>query len=342
MARDKSRVLMDVKDLRVSFDTYAGEVQAVRGVSFYVNKGEAVAIVGESGCGKSVTAQSTMQLIPMPPGRIKEGSVMFNGKDLTKFTDKQMESVRGSEISMIFQDPMTSLNPTMKVGKQIMEGLIKHQKMSKADAKKKSIEMLDVVGIPNPDKRVEQYPHEFSGGMRQRAMIAIALACNPKLLIADEPTTALDVTIQAQILDLMKGLQRDFDTAIILITHDLGVVADMAQRVVVMYAGKVIETGTLDEIFYEGQHPYTWGLLKSVPRLDTKAKEKLVPIEGTPPDLFSPPQGCPFAARCDYAMPICKEKMPEKTFLSEDHFVRCWLQHEMAPKVENPIKKGRE
>ncbi|MBS4537000.1 ABC transporter ATP-binding protein [Clostridium sp. D2Q-11] len=341
MARDKSRVLLDVKDLRVSFDTYAGEVQAVRGVSFYVNKGEALAIVGESGCGKSVTAQSTMQLIPMPPGRIKDGSVMFNGKDLTKLTDRQMESVRGSEISMIFQDPMTSLNPTMKVGKQIMEGLIKHQRMSKSEAKKKAIEMLDVVGIPNPDKRVEQYPHEFSGGMRQRAMIAIALACNPKLLIADEPTTALDVTIQAQILDLMKGLQRDFDTSIILITHDLGVVADMAQRVVVMYAGKVIESGTLDEIFYDGQHPYTWGLLNSVPRLDTNAKEKLIPIEGTPPDLFSPPKGCPFAARCDYAMPICREEMPEETFLTEDHFVKCWLQHEMAPNIENPTKIKR-
>ncbi|MBS4534709.1 ABC transporter ATP-binding protein [Clostridium sp. D2Q-14] len=342
MSRDENKLLIDVKDLRVSFDTYAGEVQAVRGVSFYVNKGEALAIVGESGCGKSVTAQSTMQLIPMPPGRIKEGSVMFNGKDLTKFTDKQMESVRGSEISMIFQDPMTSLNPTMKVGKQIMEGLIKHQKMSKQDAKQKAIEMLDVVGIPNPEKRVEQYPHEFSGGMRQRAMIAIALACNPKLLIADEPTTALDVTIQAQILDLMKDLQKDFDTAIILITHDLGVVADMAQRIVVMYAGVVIESGTLDEIFYDGQHPYTWGLLKSVPRLDTQGKQKLYPIEGTPPDLFSPPKGCPFAARCEYAMPICREEMPEKTHLSKDHFVKCWLQHEMAPDVENPIKKGRE
>lgn len=342
MARDENRLLMDVKGLKVSFDTYAGEVQAVRGTSFYVNKGEALAIVGESGCGKSVTAQSTMQLIPMPPGRIKEGSVMFNGKDLTKFTDKQMESVRGSEISMIFQDPMTSLNPTMKIGKQIMEGLIKHQKMTKKEAKEKAINMLDVVGIPNPDKRVEQYPHEFSGGMRQRAMIAIALACNPKLLIADEPTTALDVTIQAQILDLMKGLQKDFDTSIILITHDLGVVADMAQRIVVMYAGLIIESGTIDEIFYNGQHPYTWGLLKSVPRLDRAQDEKLTPIEGTPPDLFSPPVGCPFAARCQYAMPICKEEMPEKTDISEDHFVKCWLQHEMAPNVENPAKKGRE
>lgn len=342
MAVDKSNAILDVKDLRVSFDTYAGEVKAVRGVSFHVNKGEALAIVGESGCGKSVTAQSTMKLIPMPPGKIKGGSVKFNGKELTKLTDKQMESIRGSEISMIFQDPMTSLNPTMKIGKQIMEGLIKHQRMSKSDAKNKAIEMLDMVGIPNPDKRVEQYPHEFSGGMRQRAMIAIALACNPKLLIADEPTTALDVTIQAQILELMKDLQEKLDTSIILITHDLGVVADIAQRVVVMYAGKVIESGTLDEVFYQGKHPYTWGLLRSVPRLDTQKKDKLVPIEGTPPDLFSPPKGCPFAARCDYAMPICREEMPEKTFVSEDHFVKCWLQHDMAPHVDNPIEQRSE
>ncbi|MTI66419.1 MAG: ABC transporter ATP-binding protein [Firmicutes bacterium] len=342
MTVDKNKVLMEVDDLTVSFDTYAGEVQAVRGVSFHVDKGEALAIVGESGCGKSVTAQSTMQLIPMPPGRIKKGSVKFNGKELTSLTDKQMESVRGSEISMIFQDPMTSLNPTMKVGKQIMESLIKHQNMTKSEAKEKAIDMLDMVGIPKPDKRVEQYPHQYSGGMRQRAMIAIALACNPKLLIADEPTTALDVTIQAQILDLMKDLQNRLDTSIILITHDLGVVADIAQRVVVMYAGKIIESGTLDEIYYEAQHPYTWGLLQSVPRLDVKTKEKLVPIHGTPPDLFSPPEGCPFAARCANAMTICKEKMPEKTFVSDEHFVKCWLQDERAPKVTNPVVEGRK
>jgi len=241
---------------------------------------------------------------------------------------------------MIFQDPMTSLNPTMKVGKQIMEGLMKHQKMSKSEAKERAIEMLKLVGMPTPEKRVEQYPHEFSGGMRQRAMIAIALACNPKLLIADEPTTALDVTIQAQIMDLMKDLQRKLDTSIILITHDLGVVADVADRVVVMYAGVIIESGTLDEIFYEAQHPYTWGLLKSVPRLDTKEDQRLLPIDGTPPDLFAPPKGCPFAARCDYAMPVCKDNYPEKTQLSDTHHVHCWLQHEMAPKVENPMPKG--
>lgn len=333
--------LLDVKDLKVSFDTYAGEVKAVRGVSFHLDRGETLAIVGESGCGKSVTAQTIMQLIPMPPGKIKGGSIIFDGKELTKFSDKQMESIRGKEISMIFQDPMTSLNPTMKVGKQIMEGLIKHQNMKKAEAKEKAVEMLRLVGLPNPAKRAEQYPHEFSGGMRQRAMIAIALACNPKMLIADEPTTALDVTIQAQIIDLMKELQRKLNTAIIIITHDLGVVANIAERIAVMYAGVIIESGTADEIFYEAQHPYTWGLLRSVPRLDSDVKERLVPIDGTPPDLFAPPKGCPFAARCEYAMKICKEHYPEETNISDSHRVYCWLQHEMAPKVTNPVIEGR-
>lgn len=340
MEKKQDNVLLDVKDLYVSFDTYAGEVQAVRGVNFHVNRGETLAIVGESGCGKSVTAQSVMKLIPMPPGRIKKGSIKFEGKEIINYTDKQMEAVRGSEISMIFQDPMTSLNPTMKVGKQIMEGLIKHQKLSKKDAKARAIEMLKLVGIPEPEKRVEQYPHEFSGGMRQRAMIAIALACNPKLLIADEPTTALDVTIQAQILELMNELQEKLNTSIIIITHDLGVVANISHRVVVMYAGKIVEAGTVDDIFHNPQHPYTWGLLQSVPRLDSQKKERLVPIVGQPPDLFSPPKGCPFAARCDHAMKICKEQYPEQTQLTDRHYVHCWLQHEMAPKVENPIVKG--
>ncbi|WDV46225.1 ABC transporter ATP-binding protein [Clostridiaceae bacterium M8S5] len=336
----KGKQLLKVDNLKVSFDTYAGEVQAVRGVSFYVNVGETLAIVGESGCGKSVTAQSIMQLIPMPPGRIKEGSAVFNGKDLVKFSDRQMESVRGRDISMIFQDPMTSLNPTMKIGDQIVEGLIKHQKMKKSKAWKKAVEMLHLVGIPKPDKRAKQYPHEFSGGMRQRAMIAIALACNPKLLIADEPTTALDVTIQAQIIDLMQDLQKKMDTAIIIITHDLGVVADIADRIAVMYAGIIIETGTANEVFYNPQHPYTWGLLQSVPRLDIGDKMRLVPIDGTPPDLFAPPVGCPFAARCDYAMQICKKEMPDHTNMTDSHSVRCWLKHDMAPDVENPFSKG--
>lgn len=337
MERDK---VLEVKDLHISFDTYAGEVKAVRGVSFHLDKAEAIAIVGESGCGKSVTAQSIMKLIPMPPGRYKSGQVIFNGQDITKFSDKQMEAVRGSEMGMIFQDPMTSLNPTMHIGKQIAEGLRKHQHLSKQQAHEKAIEMLKLVGIPNPERRVNQYPHEFSGGMRQRAMIAIALACKPKLLIADEPTTALDVTIQAQILDLMKELKNKLDTSIILITHDLGVVADMAERIIVMYAGKVVESGTVDEIFYNPMHPYTWGLLKSVPRLDAENKEELIPIIGTPPDLFSPPVGCAFAARCAYAMEVCYEHQPEETVGENGHCVSCFLQHPLAPKVERPVGKG--
>ena len=332
-----SKRLLDVEDLAVSFQTYAGEVQAVRGTNFFVDKGETLAIVGESGCGKSVTAQTIMKLIPMPPGRIKRGSIMFDGKDIVKLKDKEMQSICGSEISMIFQDPMTSLNPTMKIGKQIMEVLIKHQKLSKSDARDRAIEMLRLVGLPTPEKRVDQYPHEFSGGMRQRAMIAIALACNPKLLIADEPTTALDVTIQAQIMDLMRDLQEELDTAIILITHDLGVVADVADRVAVMYAGVIVETGNLEEIFYNPQHPYTWGLLRSVPRLDIEEGEKLIPIDGTPPDLVAPPKGCPFTDRCDYAMKICEREYPETTEISSTQRVDCWLQHESAPNVVNPV-----
>lgn len=336
MANSENR-LLEVKNLTVSFDTYAGEVQAVRGVDFYLDAGETLAIVGESGCGKSVTAQSIMKLIPMPPGRIKEGEVLFEGKDIVGYDENHMQKVRGSEISMIFQDPMTSLNPTMKISKQIMEGLIKHQGMTKEQAHARAVEMLRLVGIPSPEKRVDQYPHEFSGGMRQRAMIAIALACEPKLLIADEPTTALDVTIQAQILELMQDLQNKLNTSIIMITHDLGVVANMSKRVIVMYAGKVIEAGTVDDVFKDPHHPYTWGLLKSVPRIDAQNKEELIPIVGQPPDLFAPPKGCPFAARCDYAMPVCKEHYPDKTQLSDLHHVHCWLEHEMAPKVKNPI-----
>ncbi|MCF6092958.1 ABC transporter ATP-binding protein [Microaerobacter geothermalis] len=331
--------LLEVKNLEVSFMTYAGEVKAVRGVNFEVNKGEAVAIVGESGCGKSVTAQAVMRLIPTPPGVIKNGEILFDEKDIVKLANKEMEKIRGSQMGMIFQDPMTSLNPTMTVGRQISEGLIKHQGLNKRDARQKAIEMLRLVGIPNPEGRVKQYPHEFSGGMRQRVMIAIALACNPKLLIADEPTTALDVTIQAQIIDLMKDLQKQLGTSIIIITHDLGVVADIAQRVIVMYAGKIVETGELDEIFYNPKHPYTWGLLRSVPRLDTKGK-KLVPIDGTPPDLFAPPKGCAFAARCPYAMEVCHHVQPETTDITSSHKVSCWLEHPWAPEVERPVEIG--
>lgn len=330
--------VLEVRDLHVSFDTYNGEVKAVRGVSFELKKGETLAIVGESGCGKSVTSQTIMRLIPTPPGRIKQGEILFNGKDITKLSEREMEKIRGAEIAMIFQDPMTSLNPTMTVGRQITEGLMKHQKMSKEEANKKAVEMLRLVGIPSPESRVNQYPHQFSGGMRQRAMIAIALSCAPKILIADEPTTALDVTIQAQIMELMKELQEKLNTSIILITHDLGVVADVADRVVVMYAGKVVETGTVEEIFYRPRHPYTWGLMASMPRLDQKKDQELLPIQGSPPNLIAPPKGCPFAARCKHAMKICQERMPDVTNISSNHQVSCWLEHPMAPKVEPPAQ----
>ena len=331
--------VLQIKDLEVSFLTYAGEVKAVRGLSLDIEKGEAVAIVGESGSGKSVTAQSIMKLIPTPPGIYKKGEILFDGKDLVKTSNKKMESIRGSSIGMIFQDPMTSLNPTMTIGKQISEGLIKHQSLTKSEAMERSIEMLRLVGIPNPEIRVKQYPYEFSGGMRQRAMIAIALSCNPKLLIADEPTTALDVTIQAQILDLMKNLQDKLETSIIIITHDLGVVADIAQKVIVMYAGEVVEQGNLDDIFYNPQHPYTWGLLKSVPRLDSKGHQ-LDSIEGTPPDLMDPPKGCSFSPRCPYVMEICTQHSPEESIVSPSHKTYCWLQHPDAPKVENGLSIG--
>ncbi|WP_374720361.1 ABC transporter ATP-binding protein [Parageobacillus toebii] len=328
--------LLEVKNLEVSFQTYGGEVQAVRGVSFYLNKGETLAIVGESGSGKSVTSQTIMRLIPTPPGKIKNGQIIFDGEDLVKKTDKEMEQIRGKDIGMIFQDPMTSLNPTMKVGHQIMEVVMKHQKMSKSAAKERAIELLRLVGIPMPEKRINQYPHEFSGGMRQRAMIAIALASNPKLLIADEPTTALDVTIQAQILELMKDIQKKTGTAIIFITHDLGVVANVADRVAVMYAGKIVETGTVDEIFYDPRHPYTWGLLASMPSLDSDDKTELASIPGSPPDLTNPPKGDAFAPRNPYAMKIDFEMEPPLFQISDTHYAATWLLHPDAPKVEPP------
>lgn len=330
--------LLEVTNLHTSFSTYAGEVKAVRGVNFHVGAGEAIAIVGESGCGKSVTATSVMQLVP-PPGKIVEGSIVFDGKDLVKMTEKEMQRVRGNDIGMIFQDPMTSLNPVLNIRTQIVESLKLHQNLSGEAASKRAIELLHLVGIPSPERRLSSFPHQFSGGMRQRVMIAMALACNPKLLIADEPTTALDVTIQAQIIELMKDLKEKLGMSIILITHDLGVVAGVAQRVVVMYAGKVVEQGTVRDIYYEAQHPYTWGLLKSVPRLDAEQKDRLVPIYGQPPDLISPPVGCPFAPRCDYAMAICKTTPPEIAPLSDHHQVACWLQHPYAP-ANARVKKG--
>lgn len=333
--------ILEVKDLRVSFKMYAGEVQAVRGVSFSIDKGEVLAIVGESGCGKSVTAQTIMRLIPSPPSVIKGGSILFDGKhEITKLSESQMEHVRGEEMGMIFQDPMTSLNPTMTVGAQISEGIRKHQKVKKAEALQRAIELLTLVGMSNASERIHQYPHELSGGMRQRVMIALSLACNPKLLIADEPTTALDVTIQAQIIDLLREIQQKTDTSIILITHDLGVVAEMAHKIIVMYAGKVVERGTLNDIFYNPKHPYTWGLLRSVPRLDNDKNSELVSIPGSPPDLFAPPTGCAFAARCPYAMKICKEMDPEHFEVSDNHSAACWLLHPDAPKVERPVEVG--
>ncbi|WP_082234919.1 ABC transporter ATP-binding protein [Halobacillus massiliensis] len=323
--------ILDIQDLHVSFQTYGGEVQAIRGVNLELYKGETLAIVGESGCGKSVTANSIMKLIPSPAGKIKQGSIAFKGKDLTKMSDKAIRKVRGIDISMIFQDPMTALNPTLTIGDQLTEGVRQHRRVSSAEANKQAIEMLKLVGIPNPDERMKQYPHQFSGGMRQRIVIAMALICEPELLIADEPTTALDVTIQAQILQLFQRIQRETGVSIILITHDLGVVAKVADRVSVMYAGKVVETGTRRDIFHRPSHPYTQGLLHSVPRLDQKG-EKLIPIDGTPPDLFSPPEGCPFTARCPHAMEVCSRIYPFHSELSETHAVDCWLQDERAKK----------
>ena len=332
--------LLEVKNLETSFKTNVGEVHAVRGVSFYLNQGEALGIVGESGCGKSVTMMSIMRLIDSN-GRIVNGDIIFDGKDISKVKDSEMNSIRGNDIGMIFQDPMTSLNPVYTIGDQLMEPLLKHKGMSKEQARKEAIEMLGLVGIPSPEKRMKQYPHEFSGGMRQRAMIAMSLICKPKLIIADEPTTALDVTIQAQILDLMKDLKNKLNTSIILITHDLGVVADLCSRINVMYGGIVVETGTTEDIFYRGKHPYTWGLLGSVPNPKETTKEKLKPIEGQPPDLLKPPVGCPFAARCDYAMKICIEKQPPQFEVGENHKCACWLCHEDAPKVESPIRRDK-
>ncbi|WP_404841152.1 ABC transporter ATP-binding protein [Bacillus safensis] len=334
---ERERIL-EVKDLAISFKTYGGEVQAIRGVNFHLNKDETLAIVGESGSGKSVTSQAIMRLIPMPPGYFKRGQILFDGQDIVKKTEKQMQTIRGKDISMIFQDPMTSLNPTMKVGKQITEVLFKHEQISKEAAEKRAIELLELVGIPMPEKRIKQYPHEFSGGMRQRVVIAMALAADPKLLIADEPTTALDVTIQAQILELMKEIQQKVDTSIIFITHDLGVVANVADRVAVMYAGQIVETGTVDEIFYNPKHPYTWGLLASMPSLDTDGGDegKLTAIPGTPPDLTNPPKGDAFALRSDYAMKIDFEQEPPMFKVSDTHYVKSWLLHPNAPKVEPP------
>ena len=332
---EKEKIL-EVNNLNVSFNTYAGDVKAVRGVSFELCKGETLAFVGESGCGKTVTAKSILRLLKPPFAVIKpESKIVCNGKDVLKMSEKELCEFRGDDVGMIFQDPMTSLNPTMTVGRQIMESLMIHKKLDKKGAREEAVNMLKLVNIPSPEKRIDNYPHEMSGGMRQRVMIAIALACNPNVLIADEPTTALDVTIQAQIMDLMMELKTKMNTAIILVTHDLGVVANFADRIQVMYAGEVVERGTTKEIFNESRHPYTWALLRSVPRLGSESKKELYALGGTPPDLLLPLNHCPFADRCEYCMPICKERKPQETCLSDTHKVSCWLMHEKAPKVES-------
>ena len=323
--------ILEVKDLHVSFDTYAGEVKAVRGVSFDMKEGEVLAIVGESGCGKSVTAQTIMKLNPMPPARIVSGEITLVGKDIVNASEKDMMKIRGKDVSMIFQDPMTCLNPTMQVGKQLTEAIRHHQNLTQEQAHKEAIRLLEIVKIPNAEQRAKQYPHEFSGGMRQRVMIAMALSCAPKLLIADEPTTALDVTIQAQIMDLLKEIKEQTNTAIILITHDLGVVASMAARVAVMYAGKIVELGAAEDIFYRPSHPYTKALLKSLPTTDMDRSIRLVSIGGTPPDLLNPPVGCPFASRCPHAMKICQTEMPPHFTPEKDHKSACWLLHPDCP-----------
>lgn len=333
---DNKENILEVKNLHVSFHTYAGEVKAVRGVSFELKRGETLAFVGESGCGKSVTAKSIMRLLKPPVAEIKPDSqIICDGKDVMKMNGKELYAFRGDEISMIFQDPMTSLNPTMKVGKQIMESLMLHRNLNKKEAREEAIRMLKMVNIPSAEKRVDNYPHEMSGGMRQRVMIAMALACAPKILIADEPTTALDVTIQAQIMDLMKELKEKMNTAIILVTHDLGVVANFADRIQVMYAGQVLERGTAKEIFYNSKHPYTWALLSSIPKKGNESKEELYALKGTPPDLILPLNECPFASRCEYCMEICKEQNPMETSVSDTHKVSCWLMHPKAPKVRS-------
>jgi oligopeptide transport system ATP-binding protein len=324
--------ILDIKDLEVSFDTYAGEVHAVRGVSLHVDAGEALAIVGESGCGKSVTAQTVMKLNPMPPARIKNGKIDLCGRDIVAAGEKEMQGIRGQLVSMIFQDPMTCLNPTKKVGKQLTETLKKHKHLSGRQCREEAVRLLKMVQIPNAEQRAGEYPHEFSGGMRQRAMIAMALSCHPKLLIADEPTTALDVTIQAQIMELMQKIRDETGTSIILITHDLGVVANLADRVAVMYAGKIVEQGSARDIFYRAAHPYTAALLRSLPTVETSRSEELVSIPGTPPDLYAPPAGCAFASRCKYCMKLCRHRQPPEFTVAQGHVASCWRLHPDFPR----------
>ncbi len=325
MDSNKSGKLLEVKDLRVSFFTPAGEVKAVGGISYDLNYGEVMGIVGESGSGKSVEAYSIMGLL-QAPGEVIGGSITFEGEDVLAKSKDEMTQFRGNKVAMIFQNPMTCLNPVYTIGNQLVEALRTHNKdISKADAKKKAMEMLELVGINNVEKRMKQYPHEFSGGMRQRVMIAMGLICSPQLLIADEPTTALDVTIQAQILELMKELQKKTHMGIVFITHNLGVVAEICDKVSVMYAGKIVEQGRVNDIFYNPSHPYTRGLLRSMPRVDADSYERLIPIDGTPVDMLNTPDGCPFAPRCEECMHVCLKKMPPYVELGDDHRSACWL-----------------
>ncbi len=328
-----SEKLLEIKDERLSFFTPAGEVKALNGVSFSMEEGEVLGIVGESGSGKSVTAYSIMGLTAYP-GKLIGGTIRFNGHKIDEMTEKEFRRIRGNEVSIIFQDPMTSLNPVYTIGNQIVEVILLHTNKTKKEAYERAEELLELVGINEPKKRLKQYPHELSGGMRQRVMIAIALACEPKLLIADEPTTALDVTIQAQILELMQELRKKLGMSIIMITHDLGVVASMCEKIAVMYAGHIVEYGTSDEIFYNPSHEYTKGLIKSIPKLNTEKIERLVPIEGQPVDLLNPPAGCPFAPRCSECMKICLKEMPPKTELGSTHYSYCWLLQKEALKGE--------
>ena len=315
--------MLQVKNLCTSFNVDAGEVRAVNGISFNLDKGKVLGIVGESGSGKSVTAYSIMRIL-VEPGKIVGGEILFNGEDIVKYSKKQMREFRGKRVSIIFQDPMTSLNPTFTIGNQLREAILLHTDRNRAEANARALEMLQLVGVNEPEKRLKQYPHELSGGMRQRVMIAMALACEPDILIADEPTTALDVTIQAQILELMKDLQKKMGMAIIMITHDLGVIADMCDEIIVMYAGRVCERGTVDEIFYNPRHEYTKGLLRSIPTLNG-GHDRLIPIAGSPVDLTNLPAGCAFASRCDHCMKICLTDQPEEVRVNDSHIASCWM-----------------
>ncbi len=328
-----SNYILEVNNLETSFFTHIGEVKAIRDVSFKVKHGEPLGVVGESGSGKSVTFLSVMRLL-QNPGKVIGGEILFNGEDILAKNTKEMRDIRGNKMSMIFQDPMTSLNPVYTIENQIVEIIKEHNNISNKEAREKTIKMLDMVGIPSPEDRLNSYPHEYSGGMRQRVMIAMALACNPQLLIADEPTTALDVTIQAQILGLIKELSQKLNMATVLITHDLGIVAKVCSRVIVMYGGLIMEEGPVKDIFYNPLHPYTMGLLKSIPRISTGSRTRLVPIPGSPPDLLNPPKGCPFCNRCSYAMNICKEEIPPY-FEKEEHKAMCWMLDKNAPAVED-------